>query len=209
MRSALRDDPAGSQQLRAHLGSLLQSLVRSDACCACRPLSRMCVVLFAELLPAVFVSAQQAIGRDPADASICEAGLWRQFCSLQHSEVVSEQASHALAGVFGDAPAPADRLMHQGRWIAFRVKQDHIGAVSLLKLVARFAQAQPPLDAELFCELPGMLALVSGDHPVETVMVSAGRAIREGGLRGTSLALLTYVFLNLLRIQPMPRSVQA
>lgn len=162
----------------------------------------MCVVLFAELLPAVFHPAE-------AGASACAAGLLRQFRSLQHSEVVPTPTHDALPGVFGDAAAPEDRLMYQGHWIPFRVKQDHIGAVSLLKLVATYAQAMHqtllPGNLQVFGQVPSVFSLVCSDLPVETILQSAGKAISGGGASGLTVALLTYTYLHLLRIQPLPR----
>ena len=196
-------------------------VVSSDATCiACRPVARMVVVLYSELLPFFLthcagvlstIAAESNAAMDGQAAAAARAvALNHLVClfslsssqhsaeevvslsiarlqslyssvrrhlmlSLQHPEApfvlhyASKQASRlpsALAGIvatagagagaaggggtpslFGGSAAVTNYLSLQGSFIPFRVKQDHIGAVSLLKVITALLHHQQQATA--------------------------------------------------------------
>ena len=151
-------------------------LTSEDAVSACRPLSRICAVLYGEFAP---------IFMEHGASDVCSAMMRRLLLSLQHPEapfvvqcvgssssaagvhtghIVANTLPAGLAGLLlpthlcffftastteytaDSATATTsststsskkmlDLLCLQGCYLPFRVKQDHIGAVSLLKVV--------------------------------------------------------------------------
>lgn len=116
-------------QLRGVVQQFVVCLSRSDACAGCRPLARMSVVLYAEFLPMVISPDAGDMERLQLQATI----LRRLFSSLLHAEPTA--APSPLSSTLQSDCGTLDSLSQQGGWLPFRVKQDHIGAVSIRKVM--------------------------------------------------------------------------
>lgn len=194
----MREGQSNCAALQTAALDLLTALIAEDVCTACRPLCRMAVVILAEFLPS-FTSAEHIALRDVA--------LYRLLCSLQHPEAAFETSrlpeSLALIMTGSDVPVfsaktGVDRLSCQGNWLAFRVKQDHIGAVSFLKVLGLMRPEA----------LPGSLigqwlhTVVQRLQSEDSSAVVLAEAVSRVGQHGNGMmlpALFTFLYLELVR----------
>lgn len=128
-------------------------LTTEDVISACRPLSRICAVLYGEFAPIMLQHGA---------VQVCSAMVSRLLLTLQHPEAPFAVQSNGfsapivpvcLAGLLlpsrmhmfiaaastvsdSNSSKLIDLLCLQGCHLPFRVKQDHVGAVSLLKVVS-------------------------------------------------------------------------
>lgn len=187
-----------------HIDAVKQLLLTlcNGACIACRPLCRMSVVIFGEffllllrrsdaaLLSQNVVCALLASLHHCETACNCKAGLFS----------VLPTSLYGCAGLFGAEREVTDLLCLMGRWIPFRVKQDHIGAVSLVKVISALASemASDGVRRPVFEQLPAIFRLINSDaSPADKISLSI-HAIRCEGLCAIEAALAAISFVQLL-----------
>jgi len=143
--------------------TLASLITADDLCSACRPLGRMCVVLYAELAP-IFLELLQRIAVTADNGAVVDkeakivsvvqvlrAMMLRLLLSLYHPEApfnpqrplpaciaVVQSVPNSCIFLLGSdrSSVNLDYLCLEGSFVPFRVKQDHIGAVSLQKAFA-------------------------------------------------------------------------
>lgn len=214
--TCLKAKPApASEDLFCALLHLLRLLSNTDTVCACRPLSRICAVLYGEFAPVLL---------EHGALDVCFAMVRALLLSLQHPEAPfkvhcqqqqggdgRQSVAVSLPGSLGGLLVPhnlhlfsfsslssatptgstnsastngsnkrlLDLLCLQGSCsLPFRVKQDHIGAVALLKVVSTlysssssggggggsFSNSPPSTENALINALPRILCTLKVVH---------------------------------------------
>lgn len=243
--------PVGAALLSATV-QLANLLVTEDVCCGCRPITRMCVVLYAELTPifldlhlalpattsttttiitttinstiATISVEQEAQAQVVSVVQAVRAMIFRLILSLYHPEAPFNSQLTLPACIAAVRSVPDTRLFLltpgginvdclclEGSYIPFRVKQDHIGAVSLQKALAAVlthivqhpqhsralvmalcgfrdcSDSREDLNAGLISQLPNVVNLI---REAQSVMS------QQQGVPASILHLRQHAFLN-------------
>lgn len=250
--SSLRGTSSAKTDLYAALHTLLRLLTSEEIVSACRPLSRICAVLYGEF-------ASTLLERGATD--LCSAMVHRLLVSLQHPEapfavqcvgtcgegasvravvhVVPSSLPVCLGGLLqptllrlftntnssedssrGTSTRMVDLLCLQGCGLPFRVKQDHIGAVSLLKVmstlyssaVSNHASAAATPGINMLLELPRVVQDLKETHSQAQRQLSYAVLLFQQhilsdtgvGVPNHALVLLRYCYFYLSFLQSVP-----
>lgn len=109
---------------------LLQILNEAEAA-SCRPVARMGVILIGELLP----KAIQFHLTHSSTLRNVPPGSWESYFSASMKTIVYSILVHCEEPFESSTGRPQEVLLKCGSRLPFRIKQDHIGAVSMLKVM--------------------------------------------------------------------------
>lgn len=145
----------------------------------------MGVVLIAEFLPQALCETDQNTNRLGLD---CFGAL---LLSLLHAEAPMAGSTKAADAHFGTVSVGGSQFYQQGAWLPFRVKQDHIGAVSLLKAVTVSGCTVVRGTGSVFLQLPAIYSLLISGMDYWARVSTVAHAVRGEGFGALNAALLS------------------